>query len=137
MAWLRRRRRCFEDLLLSLCYCHCHCQGRTNASPCHDDRWQEGDLLLLQHVVSISFVLVLCWLSSSLLEFQFHSTICNCSLIYSTILTKSIGLTNSCQRYGIVPACAGVCRATVQDLDNETLAACVMNFVGMAIYSHT
>jgi hypothetical protein len=32
-------------------------------------------------------------------------------LIYSTILTKSIGLTNSCQRYGIVPACAGVCRA--------------------------
>ena len=33
------------------------------------------------------------------------------SLIYSTILTKSIGLTNSCQRYGIVPACAGVCRA--------------------------
>jgi hypothetical protein len=33
------------------------------------------------------------------------------SLIYSTILTKSIGLTNSCRRYGIVPACAGVCRA--------------------------
>jgi hypothetical protein len=33
------------------------------------------------------------------------------SLIY-TILKKSIGLTNSCQRYGIVPAaCAGVCRA--------------------------
>ena len=33
------------------------------------------------------------------------------SLTYSTILTKSIGLMNSCQRYGIVPACAGVCRA--------------------------
>ena len=30
------------------------------------------------------------------------------SLTYSTILTKSIGLMNSCQ---IVPACAGVCRA--------------------------
>ena len=40
---------------------------------------------------------------------------CNCILYFlksSTLLfTKSIGLTNSCQRYGIVPACAGVCRA--------------------------
>ena len=27
----------------AICYCHCHCQGRTNASPCHDDRWQEGE----------------------------------------------------------------------------------------------
>ena len=38
----------------------------------------------------------------------------NCILYFlksTLILTKSIGLTNSCQRYGIVPACAGVCRA--------------------------
>jgi hypothetical protein len=33
------------------------------------------------------------------------------SLTYSTILKKSIGLMNSCQRYRIVPACVGVCRA--------------------------
>jgi len=39
---------------------------------------------------------------------------CNCILYFlksTLILTKSIGLTNSCQRHGIVPACAGVCRA--------------------------
>ena len=45
---------------------------------------------------------------------QAFSRSVNCILYFlksTLILTKSIGLTNSCQRYGIVPACAGVCRA--------------------------
>ena len=63
--------------------------------------------IFIQRILPFDFVLII--------EIQVTYNHCNCILYFLkstlTILTKSIGLTNSCQRYRIVPACAGVCSA--------------------------